>query len=358
MRSIFFLSFLTFFLYACTTDREDNSKSIFYDDMRKCIHLVELFEKADYEIIPLRIDSSALPAVGMKFFAYQDYLLIGDNQYTHTIFLYNNQGEFLHTIGSKGEAPHEYSALIDFSVHHDTVSIADIGGSGDCFLHYDLNGNFFGKTKLPNRIVSFAKDSEGKYIINSGRNAYQGNWQITHYTKDLKVIGQYWELNKDENNIPVFEQNFSCSDNEVFFHEAFNNQLYKLANNRFEPSYQLIFDSTNDFSRIRTGNFMTEVDALYKKGFYLLNGYLESESDIFLSLDYIKDSKTEKQVLGVYNKKLREGNIFEMPPSSIFMGNLRNNILYLMTSDYFINEQFPDIEKTEDTDIYVLKVML
>jgi hypothetical protein len=63
-------------------------------------------------------------------------------------------------------------------------------------------------------------------------------------------------------------------------------------------------------------------------------------------------------VLGVYNKKLREGNIFEMPPSSIFMGNLRNNILYLMTSDYFINEQFPDIEKTEDTDIYVLKVML
>ena len=120
----------------------------------------------------------------------------------------------------------------------------------------------------------------------------------------------------------------------------------------------LFSSSKNDFSRIRTGNFMAEMDKLYQKGFYLLNGYLENESYIFLSFDCMKNSKTEKQVLGVYNKNLNKGNILEIPLSSIFMGNLKDNALYLMASDDFIETQFPDAKRTENTDIYILKIKL
>ena len=357
MKNLFLSLFLIFSLYACTT-RNDDDKSLFYDDMEKCTHLIDLFEEADYEIIPLDIDSVAIPAVGMKFFAYNNYFLIGDNQYTHTIFLYNNQGKFLHTIGSKGKGPHEYSALADFSVCHDTISIADVGSSEDCFSHYGLDGSFLSKTKLSDKVVSFARNPKGEYIINSGRNVYQAKWQITRFTNDLKVMEQYWELNEKENNIPIFEHNFSNSDDDIFFHEAFNNQLYKLVDNQFEPSYQLVFDGKNDFSRVRTGNFMKEVDELYKKGFYLLNGYVENESHVFLSFDCMKDAKNEKQVLGVYDKNTQKGKICEVPSSTLFMGNLKDNVLYLMVSDDLIENQLPDIKKTKDTDIFILKVML
>ena len=358
MKNIFLFSLLVFCLSACTATRNNDGKSIFYEEMRKCSHLVDLFDKADYKIIPLGIDSLAIPAVGMKFLAHQNYFLVSDDQYVHSLFLYNSQGQFLYTIGSKGQGPHEYSAIVDFSVYHDTVTIADIGASGNSFLHYRLDGNFLGKVESPDRLVSFARNSKGEYIINSGRNAYQANWQITRYTNDFKVIERHWELDEKENNIPVFEHNFSNSDNGIFFHEAFNNQLFKLVDNQFEASYQLFFDDKNDFSRIRTGNFMAEMDKLYQKGFYLLNGYLENESYIFLSFDCMKNSKTEKQVLGVYNKNLNKGNILEIPLSSIFMGNLKDNALYLMASDDFIETQFPDAKRTESTDIYILKIKL
>lgn len=354
----FFYLLLILGLNACTITKKDDGKSIFYDDMKKCTHLIDLFDEANYEIIPLEIDSMAIPAVGMKFFAYKDYFLISDNQYAHTIFLYNDQGKFLYSIGSKGKGPHEYSTLADFSVYQDTVSIADAGSSEDSFLHYNLDGSFLGKTKIPNKVASFARNKEGEYIINSGRNIYQAKWQITRYTNDLKTIEQCWKLTENENNIPIFEYNFSNSDTGIFFHEAFNNQLHKLVDNRFEPSYQLLFDEKNDFTKVRNGNFMQEVEKLYQEGFYLLNGYVENDSYVFLSLDYMKDAKNEKQVLGVYHKNVRKGKKFEMPSSSVFMGNLKDDILYLMVTDNFIEEELPDIKKTKDTDIFILKVIL
>ena len=47
-----------------------------------------------------------------------------------------------------------------------------------------------------------------------------------------------------------------------------------------------------------------------------------------------------------------------MPSSSVFMGNLKDDILYLMVADNFIEEELPDIQKTKDTDIFILKVIL
>ena len=344
--------------YACQTTKNDDGKTIFYDDMAKCTRLADLFEDADFEVIPLEVDSIAIPVVGMKFLAHQDYLLIGDNQYAHTIFLYDSNGKFLHAIGSRGKGPNEYSELVDFSVWHDTISVADVGSSGGCFLYYGLDGSFLGKTEVSEKVVSFARNQEGEYIINSGRNVFQSNWQITRYTNDWKVIEQCWKLDGNENNIPVFEHNFNSSDNGVFFHEAFNNQLHKLVDNQFAPSYTLVFDDKNDFAGVRTGNFMAEMEGLYKKGFYLLNGYLENDSFVFLSLDYMKDSKNEKQVLGVYNKNLGKGKAFDMPSSAMFMGNLKDNALYLMVADDFVNEQLPNLVQTEETDVFIIKVML
>ena len=266
--------------------------------------------------------------------------------------------KFLHAIGSRGKGPNEYSELVDFSVWHDTISVADVGSSGDCFLYYGLDGNFLGKTEVSEKVISFARNQKGEYIINSGRNAFQSNWQITRYTSDLKVLEQCWKLDENENNIPVFEHNFNHSDNGVFFHEAFNNQLHKLVYNQFEPSYKLVFDDKNDFTGVRTGNFMAEMESMYKEGFYPLNGYLENDSFVFLSLDYVKDLKNEKQVLGVFNKNLGKGKVFVMPPSTIFMGNLKDNALYLMAEGEFVGEQFPNLVRAKETDIFIIKVML
>ena len=131
------------------------------------------------------------------------------------------------------------------------------------------------------------------------------------------------------------------------------NNTTVFVNKEFIP-YDNQFEILKNTKKIST----LYLDELYKKGFYLLNGYVENESHVFLSFDCMKDAKNEKQVLGVYDKNTQKGKICEVPSSTLFMGNLKDNVLYLMVSDDLIENQLPDIKKTKDTDIFILKVML
>jgi hypothetical protein len=40
------------------------------------------------------------------------------------------------------------------------------------------------------------------------------------------------------------------------------------------------------------------------------------------------------------------------------MGNLKDNALYLMAEGEFVGEQFPNLVRAKETDIFIIKVML
>lgn len=344
---------------ACTPVGDMNKdKTIYLDDMVSCENLKSLFsDSLHYDIIPLEMDSLHIPTIGMKLFVYNDSFLLGDNQFTHMVYLYNSLGKLENTIGRRGHGGNEYPVFKDFVVLNDTVSVLSSSTPGDCLFNYNVKGNFLGKVEIPNIAVSIARNADGDYIVNSGRNVYNSKWQIIHYTSDWKVLGEYFKLSENENNVPVIESNFSVIDNRVYYHEAFNNQLYVLEDN-LKTSYYLSYVDEDDFEDIHIGEFTEVVDRLYKKGFYLINSYAETNSIVCLLLSYLKENDQKQKIL-IFDKIKGSGRILEMSKSEMFIGNicLQDNMLYFLVSDYFLKEYVSN-DLQLDNDIFVLKIKL
>ena len=344
---------------ACSPVRDMNKdKTIYLDDMVSCENLKSLFsDSLHYDIIPLEMDSLHIPTIGMKLFVYNDSFLLGDKQFTNMAYLYNSLGQLENTIGNRGNSGNEYPVFKDYVVLNDTVSVLSSSTPGDCLYNYNIKGNFLGKVEIPNIAVSIARNADGDYIVNSGRNVYNSKWQIIHYTSDWKVLEEYFKLSENENNVPVFESNFSVIDNRVYYHEAFNNQLYVLEDT-LKTSYYLSYGDKDDFEDIRTGKFTEVVDRLYKKGFYLINSYAETDSIVCLLLNYLKENDQKQKIL-IFDKIKGNGRILEMSKGEMFIGNIciQDNMLYFLASDYFLKE-YVSSDLQLDNDIFVLKIKL
>lgn len=344
---------------ACFSVKEsDEGRTIYLDDMKSCKNLKSLFsDGSHFDVIPLELDSLHIPTVGMKLSVYNDFFLLGDNRFEHKVYLYNSKGKFENVIGRRGNGANEYSVFKDFIVLNDTVSILSSGSPSDNLFNYNMKGDFLGKVEIPDIVVSMARSVDGDYIVNSGRNVHNSKWQITHYSSDWRVLGEYFELSENENNVPVIESNFSVDGNRVYYHEAFNNQLYVLEGD-LKPSYRLSSGDGNDFKDIHTGKFTEVVDRLYKKGFCLVNSYVETDSLVCLLLSYLKES-TQNQILLVFDKNKEEGGMLEIPQNEMFIGNLclRDNMLFCLVSDVFLEEYVSD-ELQLDNDIFILKIEL
>ena len=344
---------------ACSSVKNsDEGRTIYLDDMESCKNIKSLFSDSSHlDVIPLELDSLHIPAVGMKLSVYNSFFLLGDNLYEHKVYLYNSGGKFENVIGRRGNGANEYPVFKDFVVLNDTVSILSSGGPGDNLFNYNLKGDFLGKVEIPNTVVSLVRNADGDYIFNSGRNIYNSKWQITHYSSDWKVLGEYLKLSENENNVPVIESNFSVDGNRVYYHEAFNNQLYVLEGD-LKPSYRLSLGDGNDFKDIHIGKFTEVVDRLYKKGFCLVNSYVETDSLVCLLLSYLKES-VQNQIMLVFDKNKDDGRMLEISQNEKFLGNLclRDNILYCLVSDAFLEEYVSD-ELPLDNDIFILKIEL
>lgn len=347
-------------LLACTSRPiSRNGQEIDIEEMEKCADFTMLFpENTSYTAIPLAVDSCSIPYIGMKLQIGKNDFFLGDSQFSHVIYRYDSIGRFMNMIGRRGYGPEEYSALKDFIITNDTVSIVSLGSPGDCIYNYDTNGKFLGKMEIPKKIVSLARNASGEYIVNSGRNIYNSLWQITHYSSDWSVLEEYFELSSDGNNVPVMESNFSVNRDKVFYHEAFNSQLYVLKDS-LKPSYYIIFDGVDDFQNVHHGNFTQAIENLYKQGFYLVDSYLESDSFLCLVMSYLKDNKTQNQLLLVYDKEQNIGRRYEIKQEDLYVGNLyvEKEILYCMVSGDFVKKYVPNDWKPE-FDMYILKIRL
>ena len=347
-------------LVACTSKSiDDVSPAICVDDMELCNDFNSLFsENACYDVIPLKVDSCCIPYVGMKLQIENENFLLGDLQFSNIVYRYGFNGEFINTIGCRGNGANEYPVLKDFTVLNDTINIVSLGSPGDCIFNYNIKGEFIGKVEIPNKIVSLARNSAGEYIVNSGRNVYNSSWQITHYSSDWKVLGEYFELDPDENNVPIIESNFSVNEEFVFYHESFNNQLYVLKDT-IKPTYRILFDGADDMRDIHKGSFVKAVEGLYKKGFYLVNSYVETDNLLCLILSYLKDTKTQKQVWIIFDKQRGMGHSLEILEEELFVGDLcvKENSLYCMVTENFVRKYIKG-ELLSETDIYMLKIKL
>jgi hypothetical protein len=101
-----------------------------------------LVESGEILLLSSQDEKGLFARIGKLLFA-GDTLVIYDNQ-THKILLYDNRGNFLHTLESQGKGPGEYVSINDV-IYHDFLYILD--PSSAKILSYDLSGKW--KESIP-----------------------------------------------------------------------------------------------------------------------------------------------------------------------------------------------------------------
>lgn len=348
-----------FLCFSCSSAPKENKKEILFDNATECKDFISLFKKKEIKLTPILWETENIPTNTMKFIVYNNEYYICDIHYQHTILRYDKNGKFICRIGNRGEGANEYTSFTSFSINQDTISIAATKANGERIILYDLNGNYLDEKEIQEKIVSFARNKKGEWLINSGRNIHSASHQLTLYSPDFTEKKVFWELSEQENNIPVFEYNFATNNRHIYYHEAFNNQLYIIQDGEVHPSYKLIFRNKNNFDKVRTGDFMQETERLFKEGFYLVSNYFESKNHVYVYLGHMGFNNSEEFYFLQHNKNDGTTRFYkiEKNDANITETFIENNTIYFLVSDLFIQEVM-HMEADSVSDIYILTIRL
>ncbi|MDR1153409.1 MAG: 6-bladed beta-propeller [Bacteroidales bacterium] len=219
-------------------DKYADTISINVDNSVSDIPVSKLFNKIEF--VPLETGENCLVGSIDKILIHQGNYFILD-QMSLSLFVFSPKGEFIHKICRVGRGPNEYTSLSDFFL--DTENNRIILDADSKLLFFDL--------------YSYQLIKESRPYMNTEK-AYLGNETYAYYLRNGTWTGKY-NIVVEKNgeiiyqNLPISEKNagytfsrewsFSqpMQNNEVFFAEPFDNNIYLLSKDSMIVKYYIDF---------------------------------------------------------------------------------------------------------------------
>ena len=321
-------------MYSCEKKKTQDEKVIHFDLEQEVLnkHTTSLIK--DCKIIPLETNDSVLIGSIDKVIVDQDKLYVGDFSKTHSVYVFDLQGNFQQKISRQGRGPEEYLSLYDMFIDPHTGELNLLSRIDRKLLAFDKNDVSYRKTqKLPKTFME---------LIPS-QNGYAGF--SANYSEDRNDPYNLWLLDKDfqiynkEFSIqPTWESRWSSSvtvfssfQDTVYYIPAIRDfSVYKLDGDRFTLEYSINFGK----SQIPASNMSYDEYLEYSRKHpeYVTRLDCFQETDRFLVCQFLFNGQ---QLLGLYDKIDKKTVVCSLSPyvGKYFtsFGNIVN-----FSSDYLI----------------------
>ena len=137
---------VTLFLISCGNKESSDILVIPLDsDKEVLLPLSEIAEEVKAIDLELTDESLLTSSRIQRILLCDGNIIVQDRQ---TIMLFNNEGKFIRTIGSRGQGPGEYNNMGGIAVDEQKKHLIIPGGNGR-LLRYDLEGNFIASSSDP-----------------------------------------------------------------------------------------------------------------------------------------------------------------------------------------------------------------
>jgi len=229
---VLLLATITFF--SCKTknpDKEIKTINVLEPDGKQ-LNISEIAD--DIKYIPLANDSI------LRGIFYIDY---ADGEYfisdIRKFLRFNEKGEFLNKIGTRGSGPGEYQYASDFVIEPDTREIFITGGKRDQIMVYSPEGKFIRSFGLPGKSLS-SIGMDGKNVFVFYLSAYE------HDTVNMQLLDSRGTLLKSYTNKYKFERGRAVVgyrgeclmyslQNKLHFKEIFSDTIFYLDRQKMVP---------------------------------------------------------------------------------------------------------------------------
>ena len=256
MKKCFYLLLLTWILAACSSQTKETGDNVLKATLKETeVSLKDLFSRI--EVIPLETNDTALMdhvhrirKVNNKY-----YILNEDYPgFTYiNILVYDAEGNFLHTIGKKGQGPEEYPWLIyDMDIDTEKDLVYMMSPSGMLYL-YRTDGSFVRKMNMPEGLIY-----HGLQFLNSNQLlSWAGGTDIDNDAMcvldadSAKLIKGLWRDHNDP-NWDIIEFTYAYQD-KIYFTPSIDRQVYEVTSDSLRMAYEWDFGEDNyDASSVRS----------------------------------------------------------------------------------------------------------
>jgi len=192
--------------------------------------------------VMLNNSGSSYPSAISKVICRNDRMYVYDRMGKNALYVFDNNGNFLHQIGNKGNAANEYIKLWDFDVTKDYVIIYDRMKKRVSFFDHD--GNYQKGIESELIIDGFKSLGNGDYIVSLAKDDDMRQLCITN--PNLEISREILSFDQNDMDDKISDNLFHETNGGFIYNKPVNNTIYLFDNNgESAGSYRLDFEGHN-----------------------------------------------------------------------------------------------------------------
>ncbi|MCS6973335.1 MAG: 6-bladed beta-propeller [Cyclobacteriaceae bacterium] len=305
------LSFICLLVLCISCNR--NEKAVAYE--LKKIHVPEKVTPSvklsswahEIVILPLQTTPSSLIDNVGRIVTTDNYILISGS----SIWLFDKSGNFLRTIGKRGEGPGEYASVYDVIMNEDERIVEVLDRDRQKVLTYTMDGSFVGSWSAEIYSLSFTKLS-GNYYFYGGSEFNEDSYHRIYIKKDGRTIGRLLPFNPVQSKFLHLREtnNFNLLGDTLVFMYSFSDTVYTLRNNQAYPRYFISYGKYQLPAALLQRDYDNIAECLMelrKTNYaFLVTRYSENTRHIYFSFE-----RGGKRYQYIYDKNNNRGLVFE-----------------------------------------------
>ena len=338
-KGLLVLCFVIFFI-ACKEDyKNDNTNEILIDvdNVVDKLDISFLFEDT-IDIVPLETSSRFLISDIQKIVSKNGNIFISD-RLNQTIYIFNDSGKYVRSIGKRGGGPDEYSELGDFTLMGDSILVQD--KFQNKIIIYNNEGEYMSTLKLLDLpYVQFTNIGSELYFVVSYERSELGFYNVIKY--DLNTNEYQPHLPYDEDTpIAWGLTNYIYRNSEkasLILPRDCN--IYEIASGEISAKYHVRFSNNNmSPSAMKKDGGEVLFESLKNGSIIGLNQIVSSPNYLFLSFN--EGSSPREVLFNIHKKENQVSNWYVMDSvgglyANKFITTDENEFIIIQDANMFI----------------------
>lgn len=241
MKKVFVTFLCLILLCACHNSKKTETYPVLKVSFGKeKISALDIFDK--FEIVSLETNDSSLLVWPDKVLYWKGQYMVFDSK-TPSLFVFDENGNFIKKIGKRGDGPEEYTEIYDVIQDKETGEIDMLSPYGEIFV-YTSEGAFIKRTRLPQKSNYQSFEDCGNYFITWTLPNAEDEDGISLISKNnMQCVKSYWKGNR--NLYFLYPRAFYKYGEDVFFSRPFSREVYRVSKDKMNIAYKWDFGKDN-----------------------------------------------------------------------------------------------------------------